>query len=209
MRRILVADDHPIVRQGLCKILQDAFAPVTIGEAETGQSVLEQVRGRAWDIVVLDVNLPDKNGLEVLKEIKVARPGQAVLMISFLGMEQYAVRALKAGASGYLAKDTAIDEIVAALKKIFQGGRYVSAALAEHLADGLGSKQVEYAHERLSDREYEVLRLLASGKTVSDIAESLCLSVKTISTYRSRLLEKLQLTTTAELIRYALDHKLV
>ena len=209
MRHILIGDDHPIVRQGLFKLLKEAVTPVTIVEVSTGQGVIDHVRQRSWDAIVLDVHLPDKNGLEVLKEAKLIRPAQPVLMISFLGLEQYAVRALKAGASGYLTKDTAIDEIVAALKKIFQGGRYVSTALAERLAARVGSDQAEYAHELLSDREFEVLCLLAQGKTVTDVADQLCLSAKTISTYRARLLEKLRLTTTAELIRYAVDNKLV
>lgn len=209
MRHILIADDHPVVRQGLIKVLDGAFAPVTIMEASTGQAALDHTRQRSWDAVVLDVHLPDKNGLEVLKEAKVFRPTQPILMISFLSVEQYAVRALKAGASGYLTKDTAVEEIVAALKKIFQGGRYISAALAERLADQVGADHGEFAHDELSDRELEVLCLLASGKTVSNIAGQLCLSPKTISTYRARMLEKLRLATTAELIRYAVDHKLV
>lgn len=209
MRHILIADDHPVVRQGLIKVLEGAFAPVMIVEASNGQVALDHMRQRSWDAVVLDVHLPDKNGLEVLKEAKVSRPTQPVLMMSFLSVEQYAVRALKAGASGYLTKDTALEEIVEALKKIFQGGRYVSAALAERLADQVGSGQVGFAHDALSDRELEVLCMLANGKTVSDIADQLCLSPKTISTYRTRMLEKLRLATTAELIRYAVDHKLV
>ena len=209
MRHILIVDDHPVVRQGLMKVLEGAFAPVTIVEASTAQVALDHMRQRSWDAVVLDVHLPDKNGLEVAKEAKVFRPAQPILMMSFLSVEQYAVRALKAGASGYLTKDTAIEEIVAALKKVFQGGRYVSAALAERLADQVGSEQGEFAHDALSDRELEVLCLLGNGKTVSDIADQLCLSSKTISTYRTRILEKLRLATTAELIRYAVDHKLV
>lgn len=208
-RRILIADDHPIVRQGLLKIVTDAFAPVQVHEAETGQGVLDHVRQGAWDAIVLDITLPDKNGLDVLKDIRLLRPGQRVLMLSFHGEEQYAMRALKAGAAGYLTKDHATTEIVHALNKVFQGGRYVSTALAERLADKLEAKTGDAPHESLSDREHEVLCLLAQGKTPTEIGDRLALSVKTVSTYRARVLEKLALTTTAELIRYALDHKLV
>lgn len=209
MRRILIADDHPIVRQGLMKIVTDAFSPVQVEEAQTGQGVIDAVRKGAWDAVVLDITLPDKNGLEVLKEVRLLRPNQRVLMLSFHGEEQYAVRALKAGAAGYLTKDHATTEIVHALTKVFQGGRYVSASLAERLADKLEANTGAVPHESLSDREHEVLCLLAKGKTATEIGDQLALSVKTVSTYRARVLEKLGLTTTAELIRYALDHKLV
>lgn len=208
-RRILIADDHPIVRQGMMKILTDAFAPVRIEEVQTGQAVLDHVRKSLWDAVVLDITLPDKNGLEVLKEVKLVRPEQRVLMLSFHGEEQYAVRALKAGASGYLTKDHATTDIVHALTKVFHGGRYVSPALAERLAEGLGEGTAALPHESLSDREHEVLCLIARGKTVGEIADQLSLSIKTISTYRSRVLEKLHLTSTADIVRYALEYKLV
>lgn len=208
-RRILLADDHAIVRQGLMKVLTEAFAHVELAEVQSGQAALDRIRKEAWDVLVLDITLPDKNGLEVLKEVKLVRPEQRVLMLSFHAEEQYAVRALKAGASGYLTKDTATSEIVNALTKVFQGGKYVSAMLAERLADGLESKLSAVPHESLSDREHEVLCLIAQGKAIGDIADKLSLSIKTVSTYRARILEKLRLTTTAEIIRYAIDHKLV
>ncbi|MFO0774747.1 MAG: response regulator transcription factor [Nitrospiraceae bacterium] len=208
-RRIVIADDHPIVRQGLLKIVTDAFTPIIVREADCGQAVLDLVRKEAWDAIVLDITLPDKNGLDVLKDIRTIRPAQRVLMLSFHSEEQYAIRALKAGAAGYLTKDHATTEIVHALTKVFQGGRYVSAALAERLADQLDAKTAAAPHEALSDREHEVLCLLAQGKTPTEIGDLLAVSVKTVSTYRARVLEKLNLQTTAELIRYALDHKLV
>ena len=208
-RHILIADDHPIVRRGLAAVVSEAFDSVQLTSVATAQEALDQVRLRAWDVVVLDITLPDKSGLDVLKEIKLLRTTQPVLMLSFHEEAQYALRSLKAGAAGYLTKESATDEIVNALVAIFKGGKYVTQTLAERLAFDLEGKSAGEPYDVLSDREYEVLRLFAQGKTLSDIADHLALSVKTVSTYRARLLQKLQLKTTAQLIRYALERKLV
>lgn len=209
MRRILIADDHEIVRQGIKQLLAEEFAPATLGEAGTGQGVLDAVRKEAWDVVVLDIGLPDKNGLEVLKELKALRPSQRVLVYSTYLEEEYAARVLRAGAAGFLSKEMASEELVGALNKILQGGTYVSPSFAERLAEGVSAKAPPLPHQALSDREYEVLCLLAQGKTVGDIALSLSLSITTVSTYRTRLLQKLRLKSTAELIRYAIENRLV
>ncbi|MGH7164476.1 MAG: response regulator [Nitrospiraceae bacterium] len=206
---VLIADDHAIVREGLKQIILDTFGDGTIRQAGTGQAALEAVRAEAWDLVILDLNMPDKDGLEVLKDALALRPRLPVIVLSFHPEDQYAVRAFKAGARAYLSKETAPDQLVAAIKTVLAGRKYVSAALAERLVGDLTGETDRALHEALSDRELQVLRLLGSGKTVSEIADQICLSVKTVSTYRARLLEKLQLTTTAQLIRYALDHKLV
>lgn len=208
MIRILLADDHAVVRRGLKQIILEDLGQAVVGEVATGQGVLDSVRKESWDAIVLDISLPDKNGLDVLKEVKALRPSLPVLIFSTGLEDQYAVRALKAGAAGYLAKEIAEEELVAALKKVLQGGIYVSPSLAERLAGDASGKADSEPHHALSDREIEVLRLLAKGKTVSDIADQLSLSVTTISTYRARLLAKLKLKSTAALIRYALDHKL-
>jgi DNA-binding NarL/FixJ family response regulator len=208
MLKILLTDDHAIMRKGLKDVLVEGLGQVKVGEAATGQEALEAVRKQAWDAVVLDVNLPDKNGIEVLKEMKVLRPAMPVIVLSLHPEDQYAVRMLKAGAAGYLTKESAPEQLVSAVRKALAGGKYVSAALAEQLAGSVGGEPAE-PHQRLSDRELEVLCLIAGGKTPTEIADSLSLSVKTVSTYRARLLEKLHLKTTADLIRYALDHKLV
>jgi DNA-binding NarL/FixJ family response regulator len=208
MLKILLADDHAIMRKGLKDVLVEGLGPVEVGEAATGRDALEAVRKQAWDAVVLDVNLPDKNGIEVLKEMKALRPSMPVVVLSLHPEDQYAVRMLKAGAAGYLTKESAPEQLVTAVHKALAGGTYVSAALAEQLAAGLGTPSAEPL-ATLSDREMEVLCLIAGGKTPTDIADTLALSVKTVSTYRARLLEKLNLKTTADLIRYALDHKLV
>ena len=207
--KILIADDHAIVRRGLKQVVADDFPDAIIGEASMGQSALEASRTQDWDVIVLDINVPDKNGVEVLKEIKLTRPHLPVVVLSLYPEEQYALRVLKAGGSAYLTKESAPEELIACLKKVLKGGRYISAALAEQLAGSLGPNPTIPLHQTLSDRELQVLRLIAMGKTVTDIGDEMCLSVKTISTYRTRLLKKLKLNTTAELIRFALDHQLV
>lgn len=208
MLKVLIADDHPVVRRGLRELIEEAFGTVKIEEAGTGQDVLDLVQQGHWDILVLDINLPDQSGLEVLKALKTSYPQLPVIILSMYPENQYAVRAFRAGAAGYLTKESAPEELGKAMKKALAGGRYVSAAVAERLAVDLHDLSTRAAHERLSDREFEVLRLLARGKTVSDIGGEIALSVKTVSTYRARILEKLQLRTTAELIRYAVDHHL-
>ncbi len=209
MLKILVADDHALLREGLARVLTKEFNGLEIQEVGTGQGVLDFVRSHQWDVLILDINLPDKNGIEVLKETKALRPTLPVLILSFYPEKQYAIRSLKSGASGYLTKESAPEELVSALRHILQGGTYVSSVVASALVSGLRSKDLTAPHQALSDRELEVLCGLARGKTISQIAQDISLSVNTISTYRARLLEKLNLTTTAELIRYALDHQLV
>lgn len=208
--KILLVDDHALVRRGVAQVLREDLPDVTIVERGTAQDAIEAAQTTPWDLVILDINLPDKSGLDALKDIKRTSPGLPVLVLSLYPEAHYARRALKAGASGYLTKDTAPEEVTTAVKRILQGGRYVSAALAEQLAADLSttSGEAQEPHERLSDRELEVLRLIGSGKTPTEVAEQLAISIKTVSTYRARILEKLNLRTTAELIRFAVDHQL-
>jgi DNA-binding NarL/FixJ family response regulator len=209
MIRVLVVDDHAVVRRGVVQIVAEARDMRCTGEAATGRDALRLAHENEYDAVVLDIHLPDGSGLDVLKQLRSLRPSLPVLILSMYPEQQYATRVLRAGAAGYLTKDSAPGELVAALRKITAGGRYVSQTLAEVLAAQVGEPAKQEPHEALSDREDQVLRLLAAGQTVTQIAEELSLSVKTISTYRTRILEKLGLTTTAELVRYALEHGLV
>jgi DNA-binding NarL/FixJ family response regulator len=206
---ILVADDHAVVRRGLRQVIADECDGATVEEASTGQAALDAVRRQDWAVVILDINLPDKNGLEVLKDLKAMRPALPVLILSHHAEAEYAARAFKAGAAGYLTKESASEELAAAIRKVLAGGRYVSPSFAEQLAGRLTSDLDTLPHHALSDREHLVLCQIAQGKAVSQIADELALSVKTISTYRARLLEKLQLANNAELMRYAFDHRLV
>jgi DNA-binding NarL/FixJ family response regulator len=206
--KCLIADDHPIIRKGIKDLLVDEGLCHVVSEAASGEAVLAMVRQEPWDLLVLDVALPDKHGLEVLKEVKLLRPALPVLMLSLYPEREFAVRAIKAGASGYLTKDRTPVEFVTAVRQVLAGRRYISPLLANHLANHLTLRQSEMPHETLSDREMEVLRLLGQGKTVSAIAEDMALSVKTVSTYRGRLLKKLRLSTTAALVRYAIEHRL-
>ncbi len=207
--KILVADDHAVVRQGIKQILTDAFPRAAFGEASNGQEALERVWKEHWDAVVLDISMPGRSGLEVLKEIKQTRPSLPVVMLSMHPEDQFAVRLITAGASGYMTKESAPAELVGALKKAMAGGRYVSPTLAEKMAGILANDVQAMPHERLSDREFLILRMIASGKPVGIIAKELSLSVKTVSTYRTRLLEKMGLKHNAELIHYAFQHNLV
>jgi two-component system, NarL family, invasion response regulator UvrY len=209
MLKILIADDHPIVRTGLKQILDEAPVKFACEEAKDGHDVLRKTAGQHFDLILLDIAMPSANGLDCLKQIKKETPRLPVLIISMYPEEQYAVRALKAGASGYLTKQSAPDELLLAIKKVLSGGKYVSASLAEKMAWQLEKDSTEHPHETLSDREYEVLRLIASGKTASLIAEQLCLSVKTVSTYRTRILLKMKLKNNAELTHYAVRNHLV
>ena len=209
MLRILIADDHPIVRKGLKQILSEESDMGVFGEAQNSQEVLELVQKQDWDIVILDITMPGRGGIDVLKELKHERPKLPVLMLSVHPEDQYAVRALKAHASGYMTKDSAPEELVKAIRKILRGGKYISSTLAEKLAFDLETETEKPLHETLSDREHQVLLMIASGKTVSEIAEELSLSVKTIDTYRARILEKMKMKTNAELTHYAIKNKLV
>jgi DNA-binding NarL/FixJ family response regulator len=208
--RVLIVDDHAVVRRGLEQILVDSLKEIVVGEASNAEDAIRLVDRQEWDVVVLDISMPGRSGLDALKEIKKIRPNLPVLILSIHPEDEFATRVLRAGASGYMTKETAPDELVNAINKVVAGGKYVSAALAEKLASDL-EKDLGGAppHKRLSDREYEVLLLIASGHTISEIAEDLSLSVKTISTYRARILEKTDLKGNADLVRYAITHGLV
>ena len=207
--KILLIDDHAVVRHGLKQILADEFRRATFGEARNAQEALDLAWKENWDVVVLDVTMPGRSGLEVLREIKKHKPRVPVLVLSMHPENQFAVRVLKRGASGYMNKESAPAELVGAIKKVLAGGRYVSTSLAEKLATYLSSDSQKPAQDLLSDRECQVLRLIASGKIVSEIARELSLSVKTISTYRTRILEKMGLRNNAELMHYAMQNQLV
>jgi DNA-binding NarL/FixJ family response regulator len=209
MVRILLADDHTVVREGVKRILQDIPDLEVADEATTGQEVLAWAETNTCDVVLLDISLPGANGLETLKQLRRKQTMLPVLMFSVHPEEQYAVRALKAGASGYLTKGCEPHELIAALRKVAQGGKYISATLAERLVDEVAMDSSKLPHEHLSDREYQVLCMLASGKSATEIADILSLSVKTISTHRARILRKMQMKTNAELIHYALQQGLI
>ncbi len=209
MIRVFVADDHAVVRRGILQILEEAPDMVAVGEAGTGGEVLQAIRKRDYDVLVLDIAMPDGSGLEVLNQLRTLKPDLRVLILSMYPEKQYALRALKAGAAGYLTKESAPDELIAAIRRVAKGGRYITQSLAEKLAAELGSEVEKEPHEVLSDREYQVMTLLAAGKSVTDIAAGLSLSVKTVSTYRARILGKLGLSSTAEIIRYAIERGLV
>jgi two-component system invasion response regulator UvrY len=209
VRKILIADDHAVVRQGLKSILAEAYPGAVFAEAENGIDVLRYLRNRDWDIVILDISMPGRSGLEVLKDIKYEHPQLPVLILSVHPEDQYAVRVLHAGAAGFLSKGSAPEELIQAVGKVLGGGKYISASVAEKLVPHLETQHARAPHEQLSDREFQVLCLLASGKTPTEIAESLALSVKTISTFRTRILTKMNMRNNAELAHYAIEHKLV
>ena len=209
MIRILIADDHAILRRGLKEILVRELEGAVCGEAEDAQQVLAQLQSQEWDVVILDITMQGRSGLDALRDLRAMRPKLPVLVLSMHPEDQYGKRVLKAGASGYMNKESAPEELIKALKKVLAGGRYVSPALAEKLALDLSQDAERPVHEVLSGREFEVLRMIASGRTVSQIAEELHLSVPTVSTYRARILEKMNMTTTAELMHYALRNQLV
>ncbi|HXW12892.1 MAG TPA: response regulator transcription factor [Terriglobia bacterium] len=208
MIRILIADDHAILRRGLIEILMRELKGAVCGEAENAQEALAQVQSHDWDLMILDVTMPGRSGVDLLADLQRLRPKLPVLVLSMHPEDQYGKRVLKAGASGYMNKDTAPEELIKAIRRVLAGGRYVSPALAEVLALDLGRGASQPLHESLSNRELEVLRLIGSGKTVSQIGELLQLSVTTVSTYRARILEKMNMTTTAELMNYALRNQL-
>jgi two-component system invasion response regulator UvrY len=209
MLKILIADDHAIVREGLKQILMDVPDMVVAGEAASGNQVLEMVRKERWDLVLLDITMPGRNGLDTLKQLKKEKPDLPVLMLSMYPEDQYAIRTIKAGVSGYLTKESAPKELITAIRKVAQGGKYISASLSEKLATYLEKDADKPLHERLSDREYQVVLMIAAGKTVGQIAEELALSVKTISTNRTRALRKMGMNNNAELIYYAMKQGLI
>jgi DNA-binding NarL/FixJ family response regulator len=207
--RIFIADNQAVVREGIKRIIDDVADMLVVGEAPINQDLSAQIDADATDVVILDISMPDGTGLEMLQELKQARLGLPVLVFSGQPEHHHAIRAFKAGSKGYLTKECPTDELVGAIRKVAQGGCYATPLLAEHLILSMAEEAQEPLHARLSNREYQVLCMLASGQTVSAIGEALALSVKTISTYRSRLLEKLHMRTTAELIHYAIQHHLV
>jgi DNA-binding NarL/FixJ family response regulator len=208
MIKVLIADDHAIVRKGLRQIIKEQAPYLAVDEAADGRAVLEKVQSEPWDILLLDISMPKVSGLEILREMKHNHPSLPVLILSMHPEEQYAVRVLRAGAAGFINKSCALDEVVPAIEKVLAGGRYVSPTLAERLASDLDKPRDKLPHETLSNREYGVLLMLAEGKTVGKIATELSLSPKTISTYRARILQKMELHSNAELMRYVMDHQL-
>jgi two-component system invasion response regulator UvrY len=209
MIRVLIADDHAVVRAGLKQILSEVPDMVVVDEAFDGEEALRKAQTDSWDVLVLDLAMPGRSGFDILKQLQSIRSPRPVLVLSMHAEDMYAVRVLKAGASGYLIKESTPYELVKAIRKVLSGGKYVSASLAETLALRLDETGDRPLHEALSDREFQVLCMMASGKTVTEVAGELSLSVKTVSTYRARMLEKLNLRNSAEAIRYAVDHRLV
>lgn len=209
MIRVLLADDHNIVRAGVREILSDTTDIEVAGEAVNGHEVMALVRDHEFDVAVLDMSMPGRSGIDLIRQVKAERPRLKVLVLSMHSEEQYAVRALKAGASGYLTKESVADELVAAIRRVAGGGAYVSPETAERLALGLNQDVAAVPHTLLSDREFEVFRMIAQGRSVTEIADALALSVKTVSTHKARIMQKMNLANPAELIRYALDHGLL
>jgi len=207
--KILIADDHTIFREGLKHILTEYPDMIVADEARNGREVLDKIWNNDYDMVLLDISMPGMTGLEALKQLKNDRPKLPVLVLSMHPEEQYAVRALRAGASGYLTKESAPDELMTAIRKISQGRKYITSSLAERLAQEMEADSEKPLHDVLSDREYQVLRMIAEGKTVKHIAEELSLSIKTVSTYRTRIMEKMRMSTNAELMHYAMKHHLL
>jgi two-component system invasion response regulator UvrY len=207
--KILIADDHAVFRRGVINVLSERFpAPAEFGEAETAQAALNLVWGKRWDVMVLDITMPGRSGLEILKQVKQAQPKLPILVLSMHPEEQYAIRVLKAGAAGYITKLKAPNQLVRAVEQVLTGGSYVSSSITERLVKDLRSSAGKAPHEQLSNRESKVLKLIALGKSIKDIAESLCVSPQTVSTHRARMLKKLSLQTSAELIRYAMQQRL-
>jgi len=207
--RILIADDHAIVREGLQRILTADPSFEVVGEARDGNEVIAAVRNGGFDVLLLDMSMPGRSGIDLLKQIKSERPGLCVLVLSMHAEQQYAVRAIRSGASGYLTKDTATTQLTAALHKVAAGGLFITPAVAEALALGLQNESDGLPHKRLTDREYEIFLRLAAGDSVSSIAERLSVSVKTVSTHKTHILEKMSLTSLADLVRYAMTHQLL
>jgi len=209
MIRIIIADDHPIVRAGMKQIISEASDIVVADEASDGHKLLNKIKKENFDVVILDITMPHMDGLDVLKQLKIEKPKLPVIILSIHPEDQYALRVLKAGAAGYVTKTSAPDELINAIRKVYRGGKYISPSIAEKLVFQLDTNFNEMPHEALSDREYQVLCMLASGKTATEIADGLALSVKTVSTYRARILEKMDMKNNAELIHYAVQNKLV
>lgn len=207
--KVIIADDHSIVRKGLKQILLEEYPFATVGEAANAEELIKLAMSDTWDVVITDLSMPGRSGLDALRQIREAFPKLPVLVLSMHPEDQYAIRVLKAGASGYLNKDTAQDELIQAMRKVLIGKKYISAKVAEQMADVLEGNSDAALHESLSDREFDVLKMLAGGKSVSEIASALSLSSTTVSTYRSRILEKMKMKSNADLTRYALENKLI
>lgn len=209
MIKILIADDHAIVRSGLKQLLSMQSDFTVAGEAANGQQVLDQIRGQPFDVVLMDMSMPGRSGIELIKLVKVEKPKLAILVLSMHKEEQYAVRALKAGASGYMTKESALDNLVAAIRKVAGGGAFISPGVSERMALEWGGNHDVAPHTQLSDREFQVFRMIVSGLPIGVIADELSLSVKTVSTHKTRILQKMNMTSSAELIHYAIRHQLV
>ncbi|MFC2169319.1 response regulator [Acidobacteriota bacterium] len=209
MINILIADDHSVIREGLKKILSENGGKFKADEASNGQTTLKKIWENDYDVVVLDISMPGKNGIDILKQVKEIKPTLPVLILSMYPEDQFAVRVLKCGAAGYLTKEKAPDELKDAINKVLEGRKYISSSLAEKLASDLELNYKKPSHERLSDREYQVMCMIATGKTLKEISEELALSITTISTYRSRILKKMKLKNNAEISYYAIKHELV
>ena len=209
MIKVLIADDHPVVREGLKQIISKAIDMTVSGEALNGQEVLDKVRAEHWDVLVLDLNMPRHDGLEIIKELRRERQKLPILILSVHPEDQFGVRVLKAGASGFMNKEAAPKELITAIRKIVTGGKYISSSLAEKLADRLDLDATVQPHESLSDREYQVFCMIVSGKSVKEMAEQLAISEKTVRTYRDRIMMKMNMKNDVELTRYAILHKLV
>jgi DNA-binding NarL/FixJ family response regulator len=209
MIRVLIADDHAIVRKGLKQLLLEEYPSAKIGEAGDAEGLIAEVINEKWDVIICDMSMPGRSGLDALHQIKQVAPGLPVLIMSMYPEDQYALRVLKAGASGYLGKETIHDELIKAIQTVLLGRKYITSSVAEKLADAFNTDTDQRPHELLSDREFDVFKLLSSGKSVSDIAEQLSLSVTTVSTYRSRIMEKMNMRSNAELTRYAIENKII
>lgn len=209
MIRMLIADDHAIVRKGLKQLILEEYPGAQLEEVDDAESLMSKIMDGNWDIVICDLSMPGRSGLDALRQIKQSYPSTPVLIMSMHPEDQYALRVLKAGASGYLGKENIHEDIVKAIRTVLLGKKYITASVAEKLAQAFEDDQEKSSHEKLSDREFDVFKLLASGKAVSDIAEQLSLSVTTVSTYRARVLEKMQLKSNADLTRYALNNNLI
>jgi DNA-binding NarL/FixJ family response regulator len=208
MIRVVIADDHTIVREGLKQVLSAASDLTIVGEAQNGQEVLQRVREQDFEVLLLDMSMPGKSGIELIKQVRAEKPRLRIMVLSMHQEPQYAVRAIKAGASGYLTKESASAQLVSAIRKVAGGGAFITDAVAEQLALGAMPQTDGPPHHLLSDREFQVFRLLVAGRTVSEIAEQLNLSVKTVSTHKARIMQKMNMSNPAELIRYAIQHGL-
>ena len=209
MASVLIADDHALIRNGLKQLLAEDHAIKEVDEARSGRETIDKLQERRWDLLILDINMPDRSGIDILRQVRATHPHTSVLVLSGFPEKQYAMNVLRAGASGYLNKEMAPEELMAAVRSVLQGRRYVSSALAEILVNGLDDDQDKPMHSRLSEREFQIFCKLAAGQSVSDIANELCISVKTVSTYRARVLEKMNFTTNADLTAYALRNQLI